>query len=394
MPVGILQIQAKGIDDAYLTQNPEIDIFKYNYYRFVNYAAETMPLELNSNVEFGKKTFVKVEKYGHLLSKLYLHVKLPPLVKNGGTYVSWCDNVGYAIFNDAIELEIGGVVVDKIYPQFLSMWDDLTGTKQIGRNLMTLKSDLYTSGKHNATKEIDLIIPIEFWFTKKYNLALPLVSMFSQNIKINFSFREFNQCINYDGDEPSPVSVIKSQILAEYIFVDDVILNKYVNDKQTYIMEQIQYQGDETIAANLSIYNTLLKFNKPCKEIIFACVDNNNYDTNNYFNYGDAIDNNALVENITLLLDGKKRFDNLPEIYYRMIVPDCVHTNIPMKYIYCIPFSLRPEDNQPTGLINIHQFTDVTLSINMKNVHNKCKVYIFGLCYNLVTVEGGFLRIS
>ena len=145
MPVGILQIQAKGIDDVYLTQNPEIDIFKYNYYRFVNYAAETMPLELNSNVEFGKKTFVKVEKYGHLLSKLYLHVKLPPLVKNGGTYASWCDNVGYAIFNDAIELEIGGVVVDKIYPQFLNMWDDLTGTKQIGRNLMTLKSDLYTA---------------------------------------------------------------------------------------------------------------------------------------------------------------------------------------------------------------------------------------------------------
>lgn len=394
MPAGVLQIQATGSDNVYLTENPEIDIFKYNYFRFVNYAADIMPLELNSTVEFGKKTFVKIEKYGHLLSKLYLHIKLPTLVNNGGTYVSWCDNIGYAIFSEPIELEIGGVVVDKIYPQFLDMWDDLSGTKQMGRNMMTLKSDLFSASKYNATKEVDLLIPIEFWFTKKYNSALPLVSMFLQNVKINFAFREFNQCINYDGNEPMQVGVIKSQLLAEYIFLDDMILNKYVNNKQTYIMEQIQYQGDEVIAANLSIYNTLLKFNKPCKELVFACVDIDNYETNNYFNYGSSVDNGALVENITLLLDGKKRFDNLPEVYYRLIVPDCVHTNIPLKYIYCIPFSLRPEDNQPTGLININRFTDVTLSLGMKAGNKKCKIYIYGLCYNLVTVENGFLRIS
>ena len=168
MPAGIIQIQAKGPDDVYLTEKPEIDIFKYNYFRFVNYAAEMIPIPLNSNIEFGKKTSVKIEKYGHLLSKLYLRVKLPPLVKNGGTYASWCDNVGYALFSEFIELEIGGVVVDKIYPQFSDMWDELSNTKQMGRNMMTLKSDLYTSGKYNAIKEVDLLIPLDFWFSKEF----------------------------------------------------------------------------------------------------------------------------------------------------------------------------------------------------------------------------------
>lgn len=394
MPVGILQIQAKGPNDVYLTENPEIDIFKYNYYRFVNYAAEMISIPLNSNIEFGKKTSVKIEKYGHLLSKLYLRVKLPPLVKNGGTYASWCDNVGYALFSDPIELEIGGVIVDKIYPQFLDMWDELSNTKQVGRNLMTLKSDLYTSGKFNAIREVDLLIPLDFWFTRKYNSALPLIAMFSQDVKINFYFRDFGQLVNYDGSEPDSVGVIKSELLAEYLFVDDIILDKYVKNKQTYIMDQIQFQGEETIPANLTIYNTTLKFNKPCKEIILACVDKSNYDTNNYFNYSNSLDEGSLVESMSFLLDGKKRFDNLPESYYRLIVPDCVHSNIPLKYIYCIPFSLRPEDNQPTGLINLDRFTDVTISLNMKSVHNICKFYVYGICYNLVTVENGFLRIT
>lgn len=393
MPAAVVQIQAKGPDDVYLTQNPEIDIFKYSYYRFVNYAAEMIPIPLNDNVTFDKKTFVKIEKYGHLLSKLYLRVKLPPLVKNGGTYACWADNLGLAIFSDAIELEIGGVIVDKIYPQFMDMWDELTNTKQNGRNMMTLKSDLYSSGKYNATKEVDLVIPLDFWFTKRYNSAFPLVAMFSQDIKINFYFRKFNECINYDGDEPEPVSIIKSELLAEYLFVDDVILDRYVNNKHTYIMEQIQFQGDELIPQDVTIYNTTVKFNKPCKEIVFACVDKDNYDTNNYFNYGDINTEGALVTEVTLLLDGRKRFENLPEIYYRSIVPDSVHSNIPLKYIYCIPFSIRPEDNQPTGLINIDRFTDVTISINLKAQHNRCKLYVYGICYNLVTIENGFLRM-
>jgi len=394
MPAGILQIQAKGPDDVYLTQNPEIDIFKYNYYRFVNYAAEMIPLPLNSNIEFGKKTSIKIEKYGHLLSKLYLRVKLPSLVKNGGTYASWCDNVGCALFSEPIELEIGGVVVDKMYPQFSDMWDELSNTKQLGRNLMTLKSDLYTSGKYNAIKEVELLIPLDFWFTRKYNCALPLIAMFSQDVKLNFYFKDFGQIVNYDGSEPNAVGVLKSELLAEYLFVDDIILDKYVKNKQTYIMDKVEFQGEETIPENMTIYNTTLKFNKPCKEIIFACVDKANYDTNNYFNYSNSLDEGSLMDSISFLLDGKKRFDNLPESYYRLIVPDCVHSNIPLKYIYCISFSLRPEDNQPTGLINLDRFTDVIISINMKNVHNRCKFYAFGICYNLVTIENGFLRIS
>ena len=395
MPPGIIQLQATGTEDAFLSQNPQINVFKYNYYRYANFAVEPQILTLNDNVTFGKKTYVQILKYGHLLSKLYLHIKLPVLTPKSGTYACWSDNIGHAIFSDPIELEIGGVIVDKIYPQFLDMWDELTnGSRNLGKNLMTLKGDFYSANKYNASKNVDLLIPLDFWFTKQYNMALPLVAINSQQIKINFSFRNFNDCINYDGIiPPDPVSVLTSNVIAEYVFLDDIVLKTF-NESQTYLINQVQYYGDETIQPNLPVYNTTLKFNKPVKELVMTLVDQRNYDSNNYYVYSNSDNDNPLLTDMTLLLDGKRRFDNMPEFYYRSIVPDSIHSNIPLKYIYCIPFSIRPEDNQPTGHINIDNFNDAVLQLSLPSNNPITRLYVYAVCYNTVVIEGGFLKMS
>lgn len=126
MSPSLLQLQAVGLQDLFLTKDPQINIFKYNYYRYVNFATETVKLELNENITFGKRITCDVPKRGDLLSKMHLHIRLPPIVKNGGTYASWSDTLGYAIFDDYIELQIGGEIVDKVYPQFCNVWDELT----------------------------------------------------------------------------------------------------------------------------------------------------------------------------------------------------------------------------------------------------------------------------
>jgi hypothetical protein len=48
-----------------------------------------------------------------------------------------------------------------------------------------------------------------------------------------------------------------------------------------------------------------------------------------------------------LLLDGRKRFEILPEFYWRLAFPNSVHSFVPQKYIYTMPFSIKPEDIQP-----------------------------------------------
>lgn len=395
MSPSILQLQALGLQDVYLSKNPQINMFKYNYYRYVNFATETIKLNMNEIASFGQKTICEIPKRGHLLSKLYLYIKLPKLTKVNGDYLCWSDTIGYGIFSEPIELMIGGVVVDRLYPQFLNAWDELsTSDNKIGKNFMILKSDTYVSNYRNAEKDVDLIIPLDFWFTKQYNCALPLLSMYNHDIKINFKFKNFSECINYDGSDPQYVSILDSSVFAEYIYLDDVILKEFQNQKHMFIIDQQQYNGDEIIPANTTIHNTSLKFNHPSKELIFFCVEKDNIDTNNVFCYSNTSQDTSLISSASLLLDGKLRFDNLPEFYYRSIFPDLIHSVIPMKYIYIMPFCIRPEDNQPTGSLNLSMFNDVTLSLNMLPNNKELMLYVFALSYNVVTIENGILTME
>jgi len=395
MSPSLLQLQAVGLQDIFLTTDPQINIFKYNYYRYVNFATETVKLGFNENVTFGKRITCEIPKRGDLLSKIHLHLRLPPIVKNGGTYASWTDTLGYAIFDDFIELQIGGEIVDKLYPQFLNAWDELTTTsKKVGKNLMLLKSDTYVASKYNAEKYVDLIIPLDFWFTKQYNLSLPLLCMAYQDIKISFKLKQFSECINYDGDEPLAIPILNANIIAEYIFLDDVIREKFLDVKHQYIIEQVQYNGDDLILHNTDVYNSKLRFNYPCKEFIFFAVENNNIENNNHFVYSRTPDDEPLIREASLLLDGKLRFDSLPEFYYRSVFPDNVHSVIPTKYIYTMPFSIKPEGNQPTGSLNASKFNDITLFLKLPHDNVDLTLYVFAISYNVLIINNGFLTME
>jgi len=155
MPGSILQLTAIGIQDAFLTRQPEINVFQYSFYQYVNFATETHKLIPNEQPNFGKSITVDIEKRAHLVSKMHLHVRLPALTKVDGEYLSWCDSIGYAIFKGPVELEIGGIIVDRFYPHYAYMKDELKhGNLELGRNFGTvLKSDIHRTTRQNALHE-------------------------------------------------------------------------------------------------------------------------------------------------------------------------------------------------------------------------------------------------
>lgn len=389
MVAGILQLQGRGIQDVYLTNKPDINIFQYHYYRYVNYANELYKLHLNDQAAFNTKTQITIPKKGHLLSKLILHLRLPKLQTLDGTYVCWSDTLGYSIFNAPIELLIGGVIVDRLYPVGMDMIDELN--HKIGHDKMILKSDTYVSSQYNATEEVNLMIPLSFWFTQDYSYSLPLLSMYNQDVQINFSFSDFSDVINYDGTQnPGRVEILESNLYTEYIMLDDIILDKFQSQKHQYIIPQMVYNGNDIIPENQTIFSTKINFKNPCKELLFCCVDVNSYSNNNYFNYSRFSDESPLISQASLMLDGKHRYDDyLSEQVFRELFPNIVHSIIPSKYFYVMPFSIKPEDQQPTGSINFGRFDEVLLSLKLTPNNPACNLHVFGIMYNILTIENG-----
>jgi hypothetical protein len=83
MPSGLLE---KACDttsainqDLYLTSNPTITFFKSVYYRYTNFAIESINLQFDSNVKFGSECLIKIPRIGDLMSKTYLKVTIPEI---------------------------------------------------------------------------------------------------------------------------------------------------------------------------------------------------------------------------------------------------------------------------------------------------------------------------
>ena len=69
------------LQDAYLTENPQLNVFKYSFLRYLNFATDIYRLSTNETGTFGKEVTCTIPRYGDFLTKLYLHIKLPALPK-------------------------------------------------------------------------------------------------------------------------------------------------------------------------------------------------------------------------------------------------------------------------------------------------------------------------
>ena len=391
MPVALLQIQAVGEQDIYLTKTPQINIFKYVYYRYHNFAREIQSLHLNEVASFGKKTTVNVPFRGHMLSKIFLQLKLPALQKINGDYACWSDVLGYSIFDGSIDLELNGVIIDRLFPECLDFVSELEVLDQ-NFNKTILKSDVYRSVMYNAQKETELMIPLSFWFTKHYSSALPLMSMYGhEEVKIHFALKSFDTLIHYDGTAP-PVKrdIVDSNLIVEYLYLDSDLVKTLQAEPHLYIIEQTVSSIEESIDSAIGQYNSPLVFENVCKEIFFALIEKDNVDNNNHFNYSRVDNGESIISEASLVLDGKHIFgDFKDESIFRTVLPGITHPKITDKFIYTIPFCIKSNLQQPTGGLNLSRFHDVTLSLKLKEDNNNCFLRVYAIVYNVLQIKDG-----
>jgi hypothetical protein len=204
MGAGLIQLVAYGIQDIFITGDPQITFFKVMYRRHTNFSIEPIPQFFNTsntnNIRFGQKISCTLSRTADLINKIYLVVDLPIIPaftsKNCSTSLTnfaWARKIGYAILN-TVEIEIGGQLIDRQYGTWMYIWDELTnrgrysGYKFMIGDIPELTS--FTNGKNTYT----LCIPLQFWFCKYSNLSLPIVALQYNEVKINIEFSEQTNC--------------------------------------------------------------------------------------------------------------------------------------------------------------------------------------------------------
>jgi hypothetical protein len=308
---GLLQLVAYGAQDVYLTGNPQITFFKVVYRRHTNFSIESIRQSFNGKFNFDSRVTCQISRNGDLVSKLLLEVVLPQLQQSpkdiwSDTADRYVNYVGLRLIK-SVELEIGGQRIDKQYSDWMYIWNELSLPIEKKTGYLTRVGADTDMTSFNDTK---FYITFEFWFCRNIGLALPLIALQYHEVKINIEIESFKNC-TYKGtayevknNTDVPLKQIKNASLyADYIFLDTDERRRFAQLSHEYLIEQLQFSGDETIIKNQN-KSIQLTMNHPVKELIWTIKPDIN---KAWYNYTDEMLSSNLIFDSNLLY--KKGFD-------------------------------------------------------------------------------------
>jgi len=281
-----MQLVAYGAQDVYLTGNPQITFFKVVYRRHTNFAVEQIEVTFNGSPDFGKTVTCPIQRNGDLVTKIYLRVELGSLDAGSGNKVAWTPFLGHALV-DYVELDIGGSQIDKHYGDWLNIWYELArdGFQDDGYNKMIGNTEDLTTLAQTHDAAI-LHVPLQFFHCRNDGLALPLIALQYHDVQIKFSFRRASECLITQGTPTTTdagAHFDDAFLLVDYIFLDTEERKRFAQASHEYLIEQLQFTGDESVTSNSMKYR--LNYNHPCKALFWAVRLGRYTDGNSFLAY-------------------------------------------------------------------------------------------------------------
>lgn len=429
---GLLQLVAYGAQDAYLSGNPQITFWKGLYKRHTNFAMEPFRVNLTGQANWGVKHSAILGRHADLLYSTYIEVVMPEGVGiNNDGYRAGYNLIKY------VELDIGGQVIDRLYGEWLFLWDCLSSDAQTGHKLFDMVGavnsetftvpTLSTCANGRDSSKFRFYIPLFFFYTKNPAAALPLIALQYHEVKINILWNK-QEFIKSDftsaGNLPPPE---QAAIYVDYIYLDTEERRRMAQQSHEYLIEQTQFNEDKGITASNNRID--LTFNHPVKELVWVVQPE--YYTNcalaaakeftrlQPFTYRDAVINEQWLQ-----INGQDRLERRPGSYYNQVQPYQHHTGSfrVQRYgssdsegqkqfgAYMYSFALRPEEHQPSGTCNFSRIDTATIVMNVNgewydpldddtNVitigeDDAWNVRVYAVNYNILRVMSGMAGLA
>jgi hypothetical protein len=347
MGFGLLILVSVGKENIYLSSQPEITYFKIAYKRYTNFSIETVAQYFINTPDFGRRVTVNISKNADLLGQIYIFIVLPDIVRSSNNIkqFAWIKKIGLGIIKQ-IDLEIGGVIIETNYTNWLNIWYELTISygKKKAYNKMIGNIELLTKFS-NGKKSFGLNIPLNFWFCQHSGLALPLCSMIHNDIKIHIQFNNFK---NTYLESPTNYITINESFC---LFEEGELIKQNVNGNIA-VGKFVYYDNiNQYIYYNKLINDFIVPLNLDSKYIIYGI--NSGFEINikpnslliideSYFNFNtpSLIDAYLLVNYIYLDNDERFIFINKDHQYLIPIVQNISQQTYSSSNIaYKIPFS-------------------------------------------------------
>ena len=404
---GRLKIAATGIQDQWLTGEPQYSHFLTKFKRHTKFSFDYVESQFDGTVNFGKllTCHVPVDK-GDLIRNMTLKVTLtdPTPDDNNQNDMIWVPSVITHLI-EYVELFIGGQSIQKLTGEYIYIHQQLHNSDDdINQTLYFLNGHgNYLSYNGLYTYFIDL----PFYFYRNTSLAIPTCAINKHDIRVDIKLRPLNELVRNIGEPDTggisdvSASIRKLSLDTEFVYVTPDERMYMMSRPLDYVITQVQMSSFKmNLGENKK--SVMLNFKHPVKELFFVSK-NTSPDVNpNVYN---EIVNVELRfnDNIVFRRDGLflayeqaiKYHTNSPSSITSVTINN-VSSAIGPSSFGMYSFSLKPESPYPTGQVNMSRIIHklFTIEINPINTTFKNDTRIYAVNYNILRISDGLAGLK
>ena len=397
---GRLRLATSGIQDQWLTGEPQFSYFLMNFKRHTKFSFDYVESQFDGKIDFDSLLTCRVPNdKGDLIKNFNLKVTLTN--PNPSANV-WSKSIISHLI-DYAELVIGGQVVQKITGEYIYMYQQLHSTND------DIEQTLYFLNGHgntlSYTGEYSYFLDLPFYFYWNPSLSIPTCALTKQIVEVRIKTRPLRELIHFGAPETINASIKKFALDTEFVYLTDDEKGFLVSRPIDYIITQLQIAKFKMNPGE-NKKSVMLKFSHPVKELMFVSQSDVSFQ-NNYPNEYNTITNAELRFNNEVVFNRNNKFlvyeqplkHHVNSPYSGVITPGAPFGSAfkfgPAEFgMYS--FSLQPEMPYPTGQVNMsriaHKLFKITIDPKYADSDNNTRVYAIN--YNVLRIDSGLAGLK
>jgi len=287
-----------------------------------------------------------------------------------------------------VSFEIDEYVVEKHNTDWFLIYNSLFNNNE---TLNKVNEELKYVTPKMFNRNIQLYVPLRFFFTKQSQSAFPIAALYRSDVNIRLQTNNITDV--FMGNKIiSSVTFNKAVLSVNYIHLDKEEKNYFLKNKHELLIEQLQHQEDKIINGmynNVELHFSFLSkyvlWKLPYKYILDKAkiIFNNNdlfYEQNGeYFHLIQPFEHN--LGNTSSLSRMEENQDRNGTYYL---------------YSFC----LHPQNKQPSGLCNMSRIDEKFLQLRTYYIkddletYNRIPIDIYSVNYNFLHIEKGKCKLQ
>lgn len=230
----------------------------------------------------------------------------------------------------------------------------------------------------------------------------------SNTLSLSYALSVMKNAVSFNEEQ------LQITPFADMVFLDTVERNFFATKEHEYLIELVQYLGQEELIhtdkeSNLKGKRLPIPFINPVKELIWVF----SRDSDNLNGVRGPLEYCDIMSSMKLVINGNERFSERDGKYFKLIQPWDHHTSIPDKHIYCYSFALTPQDNQPSGTCNFSKIESAYMQMIIqwdkyfdtldadgnkiivdRSLPKKASLHVFAMSYNILRIKNGLATLD